>query len=113
MDKVIDNAAAKDPAHRSTTAATPQPHHSAEEESLAHPAPETPEESNSNRRSMLLGALVVALILGVAIYFGIRSRAMAERKLEQATESAAIPYVNVVHPAVGSKAQEVVLPGNT
>jgi len=113
MDEAIDNAAAKDPAHRSITPATPQPHHSAEEERLAHPPPDMPEESGSNRRSMLLGALVVALILGIAIYFGIRSRAMAERKLEQATESAAIPYVNVVHPAVGSKAQEVVLPGNT
>jgi RND family efflux transporter MFP subunit len=53
------------------------------------------------------------LILGVGIYFGIRSRSTAERKLEQATESAAIPSVNVVHPVVGSKAQEVVLPGNT
>jgi RND family efflux transporter MFP subunit len=72
-----------------------------------------PEESGSNRRSMLLGALVVALLLGVGIYFGIRSRSTAERRLEQDTESAANPTVNVVHPLVGSKAQEVVLPGNT
>jgi RND family efflux transporter MFP subunit len=62
---------------------------------------------------MLLGALVVAVLVGVAVFFGIHSRSAAERKLQQATESAAIPSVNVVHPIVGSKAQEVVLPGNT
>jgi multidrug efflux pump subunit AcrA (membrane-fusion protein) len=62
---------------------------------------------------MLLGALVVAVLVGVAVFFGIHSRSAAERKLQQATESAAIPTVNVVHPIVGSKAQEVVLPGNT
>ena len=112
MDKVIDNAKASDPAHRTSTPATPQPHHSAEEESFAHPSAGAPEEPG-NRRAMLLGALVVALILAVGIYLGIRSRSTAERKLEQATESAAIPSVSVVHPAVGSKAQEVVLPGNT
>jgi RND family efflux transporter MFP subunit len=112
MDKVIDNAAAADPAHRPPTPTTPQPHHSAEEESFAHPAPDAPEESG-NRRAMFLGALVVALILSVGIFFGIRSRFAAERKLEQATERAAIPSVNVVHPTVGSKAQEVLLPGNT
>jgi RND family efflux transporter MFP subunit len=111
MDEVIDNAKASDPAHRTAIPTTPQPHHSAEEQNLAHPAPGAPEEPG-NRRAMLMGALVVALILGVAIYFGIRSRSTAERKLEQATESAAIPSVNVVHPAVGSKAQELVLPGN-
>jgi RND family efflux transporter MFP subunit len=112
MDEVIDHATAKSPAQRTATPVTLPPHHSAEEERLAHPAPETPEESGSNRRSMLFGALAVALVLGVAIYFGIRSRSTAEHKLEQATESAAIPSVSVVHPAVGSKAQEVVLPGN-
>jgi RND family efflux transporter MFP subunit len=62
---------------------------------------------------MLLGALVVAVLVGVAVFFGIHSRSAAERKLQQSTESAAIPTVNVVHPIVGSKAQEVVLPGNT
>ena len=115
MDKVIDNSGSK-----ASAPATLQPHHSLEEERLAHLASaepglsaQIPDEPSSNRRSMLIGALMVVLILGVAIYFGIRSRSTAERKLEQATESAAIPSVNVVHPVVGSRAQEVVLPGNT
>jgi RND family efflux transporter MFP subunit len=115
MDNVIDNSESK-----VSAPATLQPHHSMEEERLAQSGlgnpgsgQQDPDESGSNRRSMLIGALVVALLLGVAIYFGIRSRSAAERKLERATESAAIPSVNVVHPVVGSKAEEVVLPGNT
>jgi len=119
MDEVIDNAKAQDPVRRTPALTTPQPHHSAEEERLGHPAtilpdsgPHNPDEPGSNR-SMFVGALVVALLIGVAIFVGIRSRAASERKLERATESAAIPTVNVVHPTVGSKEQEVVLPGNT
>jgi len=115
MDRVIDNSESK-----ASDPATFQPHHSAEEEHLAHstPAPpgsgsQSPDEPSSGRNSTLMVALVVTLLLAVGIYFGIHSRSTAEHKLEGATESAAIPSVNVVHPAVGSKAQEVVLPGNT
>jgi RND family efflux transporter MFP subunit len=62
---------------------------------------------------MLFGLLVVVVLVGVAVFYGIHSRSDTERKLQQATANAAIPTVNVVHPAVGSRAQEVVLPGNT
>lgn len=115
MEKVMETPASHDPAHWAPTPATPEPHHSEQEEHPGQPAPggPNPGEQASGRGSMLLGALVVAVLVGVAVFFGIHSRSAAERKLQQATESAAIPTVNVVHPIVGSKAQEVVLPGNT
>ena len=111
----METPASHDPAHWAPTPATPEPHHSEQEEHPGQPAPggPNPGEQASGRGSMLLGALVVAVLVGVAVFFGIHSRSAAERKLQQATESAAIPSVNVVHPIVGSKAQEVVLPGNT
>ena len=115
MEKVMETPASHDPAHWTPTSTTPEPHHSEQEEHPGQPAPggPNPGEQASGRGSMLLGALVVAVLVGVAVFFGIHSRSAAERKLQQATESAAIPSVNVVHPIVGSKAQEVVLPGNT
>ena len=115
MEKIMETPASHDPAHWAPTPATPEPHHAEQEEHPGQPAPggPNPGEQTSGRGSMLLGALVVAVLVGVAVFFGIHSRSAAERKLQQATESAAIPSVNVVHPIVGSKAQEVVLPGNT
>jgi RND family efflux transporter MFP subunit len=115
MEKVMETPASHDPAHWAPTPTTPEPQHSEQEEHPGQPAPggPGPDEQTSGRGSMLLGALFVAVLVGVAVFFGIHSRSAAERKLQQATESAAIPTVNVVHPIVGSKAQEVVLPGNT
>jgi RND family efflux transporter MFP subunit len=56
-----------------------------------------------------LGAALVALV----IFFGIRSRVNAEAKVAAATHEAAIPVVNVVHPAVDNGLKEIALPGNT
>ena len=111
----METPASHDPAHWAPTPTTPEPQHSEQEEHPGQPAPggPGPDEQTSGRGSMLLGALFVAVLVGVAVFFGIHSRSAAERKLQQATESAAIPTVNIVHPIVGSKAQEVVLPGNT
>ncbi|HEY4382356.1 MAG TPA: efflux RND transporter periplasmic adaptor subunit [Acidobacteriaceae bacterium] len=116
MGKVIDKPELQDPPHWVATTTTPEPHHSAEEEHVGQRPPsddQEPETQGSGRRSMLIGTLIVLVLLGGAVYFGIHSRSTAEHKLEQATESAAIPTVNVIHPLIGSKAQEVVLPGNT
>jgi RND family efflux transporter MFP subunit len=52
-------------------------------------------------------------VLGVVIVFGIHSRLAAETRLQQATSEAATPSVNVAHPQLGDRAQELVLPGNT
>ncbi|HEY2468196.1 MAG TPA: efflux RND transporter periplasmic adaptor subunit [Terracidiphilus sp.] len=64
-------------------------------------------------RSVALGLTAAAAVLGVVIYAGIHERAQAERRLGKATELAAVPTVNVVHPNAGAAAQEIVLPGTT
>lgn len=56
---------------------------------------------------------VTALVIAIVVVFGIHSRVAAETRLQEATLQAAIPIVNVVHPRVGDRAQELVLPGNT
>src|SRR5580704_1083550 len=60
---------------------------------------------------IVLGA--TALVVAIAVVFGIHSRVAAETRLQQATFQAAIPSVNVVHPKPGDRAQDLVLPGNT
>jgi RND family efflux transporter MFP subunit len=106
--KVTENAEAQGPAHWTPTPATPEPHHAVEEERPVEPS----DAANSGRGQALIGALIVAVLAGSAIFAGIRSRSNAAHKLQQDTELAAIPSVSVVHPAVGSQAQDVVLPGN-
>lgn len=115
MVKVITKTSVQKPAEWSATKTTPQPHHAAEEERPGQqpPGEKHPEEQSSGRGRMFIGALVVLLLVGFAVFYGIHSRSSSDRKLEQATERAAIPTVSVVHPLTGSKAQEVVLPGNT
>jgi RND family efflux transporter MFP subunit len=70
-------------------------------------------DGGPSRSTLLIGGLVLALLLAAAIYFGIRARQNSQQKLNTATQRAAIATVTVAHPTVGSKAQEVVLPGNT
>ena len=119
MVKVITKTSVEKPEKWSATSTTPQPHHCEEEE---HPGGgtgksgsggESPEEQSSGRGRMFIGALVVLVLVGFAVFYGIHARSSTERKLEQATERAAVSTVNVIHPLTGSKAQEVVLPGNT
>jgi RND family efflux transporter MFP subunit len=64
-------------------------------------------------RSLFVGLVVAALLLGVVIYSGIHQRAMAASNLGVATERAAIATVNVVEPKSGTALQELVLPGTT
>lgn len=62
---------------------------------------------------VVIVVLVVVFVLGAVIYSGIHARAAAEGDLVRRTEQAAVPVVTVIHPAPNSKAQEIVLPGNT
>jgi RND family efflux transporter MFP subunit len=66
----------------------------------------------ARRRTAILVAAALALLV-LVIYSGIHSRAVAEARLEQRTEQAAIPTVEVVFPREGAPTQEIVLPGNT
>jgi len=65
------------------------------------------------RRNAILLATAALAALALMIYSGIHSRVIAESRLKQRTEEAAIPTVAVVFPREGAPTQEIVLPGNT
>jgi RND family efflux transporter MFP subunit len=67
----------------------------------------------ARRRTAILVAAAALALLALVIYSGIHSRAVAEARLEERTEQAAIPTVDVVFPREGAPTQEIVLPGNT
>jgi RND family efflux transporter MFP subunit len=59
----------------------------------------------------VVGILFAVAVL-LAIGYGLHIRAANEKKLIQATDKAAVLTVNVVHPSLGSPAQDLSLPGN-
>src|SRR5260370_37834044 len=65
------------------------------------------------RRTAILVAAAALAVLALLLYSGIHSRAVAESRLMQRTQEAAIPTVGVVFPHEGAPTQEIVLPGNT
>src|ERR1700722_15533908 len=69
--------------------------------------------SGARRRTAMVVAAAALAVLALMIYSGIHSRAVAESRLTQRTEEAAIPTVAVVFPKEGAATQEIVLPGNT
>jgi RND family efflux transporter MFP subunit len=66
----------------------------------------------ARRHTGIIPAAAALAILALVIYSGIHSRAVAESRLKQRTEEAAIPTVAVVFPREGAPTQEIVLPGN-
>jgi len=66
-----------------------------------------------SRKGTVFVGIGLLILLGLAIGYGIHSRARTEDELKHSTAQAAIPTVNVTHPTTGSAAQEIVLPGNT
>jgi RND family efflux transporter MFP subunit len=67
----------------------------------------------ARRRTAILVAAAALAVVALVIYSGIHSRAVAESRLTQRTQEAAIPTVAVVFPREGAPTQEIVLPGNT
>lgn len=65
-----------------------------------------------NNKGIFVFTASVAFLIGFIVYRGIGSRVDAEASLTKETDAAAIPSVAVVHPALGSPSQEIVLPGN-
>lgn len=68
------------------------------------------------RKSRWIGPVVGAgllVALGIGIFVGIRDRAVDEQKLARATNAAAVPTVEVIHPKPGAADVKLVLPGNT
>jgi RND family efflux transporter MFP subunit len=76
------------------------------------PDADTPAESSIGLRAGAVVVVVVALALLSAIAYGIHLRATSEKRLSIGTLEAAIPTVNVVHPAGGSEDGDLALPGN-
>lgn len=79
------------------------------------PAPPTgqPLPAPARSRAALLFAVVALAMVAAIVYSGIHSRAVAASQLEQQTEQAAIPTVNVIFPKQGAPTDEIVLPGVT
>jgi RND family efflux transporter MFP subunit len=69
--------------------------------------------TGGRRRTAILVVATVLAALALLIYSGIHSRAVAESRLTQQTQEAAVPTVAVVFPREGAPTQEIVLPGNT
>ena len=67
----------------------------------------------ARRRTAILITATALAVVALVIYSGIHSRAVAESRLAQRTQEAAIPTVAVVFPREGAPLQEIVLPGNT
>jgi RND family efflux transporter MFP subunit len=67
----------------------------------------------SRYRTSILVAAVALSVLALLVYSGIHSRAVAESRLNQQTQEAAIPTVAVVFPKEGAPTNEIVLPGVT
>jgi RND family efflux transporter MFP subunit len=67
----------------------------------------------ARRHTAIIFAAAAFALLALVIYSGIHSRAVAESRLKQRTEEAAIPTVAIVFPREGAPTQEIVLPGNT
>ena len=97
-----------------------------EENVTTSPEPETSEEQTvqpspgsshsrraAHRRTAILIAAAALAVVALVIYSGIHSRAVAESRLTQRTQEAAIPTVAVVFPREGAPLQEIVLPGST
>lgn len=74
-------------------------------------APRQPRQKVPKVVVILAAAAAIALLL--EIRSGIAARVSAHTSLSIATEAAATPIVNVVHPREGAPLEELTLPGNT
>jgi RND family efflux transporter MFP subunit len=69
-------------------------------------------DSGPRSFSRWLTICILGAVLGVLLFFGIRSRLKTEANLRKVTAVMAVPSVSVVRPTPGAPAQEIILPGN-
>jgi RND family efflux transporter MFP subunit len=91
-------------------ATTPEPATAELKNAHFHPNGAAP---GPRRHRVALLFVVAVVLIGGVIYSGIHSRAVAEARLKQQTEEAAIPTVSVTFPQQGAPTNEIVLPGVT
>ena len=85
-------------------------------EFVASSGPTVPAERQRSPRvgrAWLLGLAVMASLLGLGIYSGVRDRSAADATLRQTTADASVLAVTVVSPAPSAVTQEILLPGTT
>jgi RND family efflux transporter MFP subunit len=75
--------------------------------------PGEPRHSAHVGPALLLMVGVVAGVLGLGIYSGVRARSTADATLTRTTAEAAVAVVRVVAPAATASTQEILLPGTT
>ena len=103
---------AEDSMNHSLEGGTPaQDGHDGHEGQTAQPIVVDPDRKLG--RGPAIGAILAALLLGVFIAKGIRSRVHAEETLTTTTRQDAVLSVAVVSPIPGAAAQEITLPANT
>src|SRR6267378_8068203 len=93
---------------------TTSPEPDTSEAQTMEPSPDgSQSQPAAHRRTAILVAAAALAVLALVIYSGIHSRAVAESRLTQRTQEAAIRTVAVVFPREGAPTQEIVLPGST
>jgi RND family efflux transporter MFP subunit len=83
-------------------------------------SPETPDEKSTPvdppkrgfTRAIVISGFCLAILIGLITFWGIHTRSVDSEALSKETREAAIPSVDVVHPAMGAKSYEVVLPAS-
>jgi RND family efflux transporter MFP subunit len=89
-----------------------------ESEPMISTSPDTgiakPRKSSGGARvlKLLLVLLVVAVVAGALVTWGIKARVTAASVVTERTRDLAVPAVAVAHPRLGAMRDEVVLPGN-
>lgn len=81
----------------------------------SEPASASPSQASDQRglsKGAWIGIGMVALIVAIAVVFGILARSSTEHSLATETKAAAIPSVNVIYPVASTLSSEIALPGN-
>ena len=81
-------------------------------ETDSKPSPSIPKKRRGSSWP-LIGGVILVVVLGIAIFLGIRSRTQAETELKSSTQNNAKAFVNVIYPKSGSAGDEIKLPGST
>jgi RND family efflux transporter MFP subunit len=82
-------------------------------EQINGPGANIPPQSDSRTASRAwLVAVIIAVIVGGVLFFGIRSRLQDNQKLRTVVAETSVPSVSVVLPKHAAPAQEIILPGN-
>jgi RND family efflux transporter MFP subunit len=63
-------------------------------------------------RAIVISGFCLAILIGLITFWGIHMRSVDGEALSKETQAAAIPSVDIVHPTLGAKSYEVVLPAS-